>query len=428
MLILLALGGALALGGPDGAAPATPDAATQADAGLGPSELARITVAATPAVARGVERVRGLEFRRLPEPEVVTSGYLNRLGARELKREGGGLGLAADGAVGQITGLLEPEEDLRAAYRSTGDLAAAAYDPRTERLYVVSDAVAPNRTLIEFVLAHELDHALEDQRFGLRAEDRPSDDGALAAQALAEGSATAVMTEFAARYLDAFELLSAAGAIDPGADDVPDVLLEQLTWTYTGGQRFVTALRELAGSWKLVDYALSERPPATTEQVLHPRKYVTDERPAPVRIDSALLRRRDLTLADRNVFGELTTSYLLEVGADAAQASAAAAGWDGDRYELWRGDAAPGACADPCRSDLVLVASWSFDTDADASEFARAVPAYLRDGLGAEPRGRRAWSVDGGYVAVAAAGRDTALVFAPEPTLAHRAATAQVGG
>ena len=155
------------------------------------------------------------------------------------------------------------------------------------------------------MLAHELDHALEDQRFGLREEDRPSDDGALAAQALAEGSATAVMTEYAARYLDAFELLSAAGAIDPGADDVPDVLLEQLTWTYTGGQRFVSALRELAGSWKLVDYALSERPPATTEQVLHPRKYVTDERPAPVRIDSALLRRRGLTLADRNVFGEL---------------------------------------------------------------------------------------------------------------------------
>ncbi len=257
---------------------------------------------------------------------MVTSGYLNRLGARELEREAGELGLAADDAVGQITGLLEPEEDLRAAYGSTGDLAAAAYDPRTERLYVVSDAVAPNRTLIEFVLAHELDHALEDQRFGLREEDRPGDDGALAAQALTEGSATAVMTEFAARYLDPFELLSAAGTIDPGTDDVPDVLLEQLTWTYTGGQRFVSALRELAGSWKLVDYALSERPPATTEQVLHPRKYVTDERPAPVRIDSALLRRRDLTLADRNVFGELTTSYLLEVGADAARASARGGG------------------------------------------------------------------------------------------------------
>ena len=252
---------------------------------LDPAELERISVEAVPGVADGVERIRGLEFRRLPEPEVVSSAYLNRLGARELERQEGELGLAADDAVGRITGLLAPGEDLRAAYESTGDLAAAAYDPRTKRLFVVSDAVAANRALVEFVLAHELDHALEDQRFGLRDARRLDDDGALAAQALTEGSATAVMTDFAVRHLNPLELLAATDTIDQGAGDVPAVLVEQLTWTYLGGQRFVTELRELAGGWKLVDYALSERPPASTEQVLHPRKYLADERPEPVRID-----------------------------------------------------------------------------------------------------------------------------------------------
>ena len=115
---------------------------------------------------------------------MVSSDFLNRLGARELERQSGELGIGADQAVGEITGLFEPDEDLGAAYESTGDLAAAAYDPRTERLYVVSDAVAANRALVEFVLAHELDHALEDQRFGIGGGGKLDDDAALAGQAL----------------------------------------------------------------------------------------------------------------------------------------------------------------------------------------------------------------------------------------------------
>ncbi len=276
LLILAMLGGALALAGPGGS-----DAGDGSDA-LDAAELRRISVESLPEVAEGVEAIRGLEFRDLPQPRVVTSAYLNRLGSEELERHPDELGLAADDAVGRMTGLLEPDDDLASVYASTGDLAAAAYDPRTDRLYVVSDAVVPNRALVEFVLAHELDHALEDQRFGLGGGRRLNDDEALASQALTEGTATAVMTDYAVRYLSPFELLAAAETVDDGSGDVPDILLDQLVWTYTGGQRFAKGLRELAGSWKLVDFAFEERPPASTEQVLHPRKYVTDERPAPV--------------------------------------------------------------------------------------------------------------------------------------------------
>ena len=427
IVILVALAATLTIAGPSGApATAEPDARPDSGPALDRASLVRISRRSTPAVARRVERIRGLRFKNIPDPEVVDSEFLNRLGLREATRGEGGLGLGADDAFGAITGLLGPDERLEAAYESTGDLAAAAYDPATKRLYVVSDAVVANRALVEFVLAHELDHAIEDQNFGLPGEDAIDDDQALAETALTEGSATSVMTDYAARNLDPFELLAATDGIDTGTGAVPKAYVEQLTWAYLGGLRFINALRELAGSWKLVDYALESRPPASTEQILHPRKYVQDERPDPVRIDGAPLRAAGWRPADRDVLGELSTSQLLELGVEHPFAKRAAAGWDGDRYELWRRNVAPADCEYPCRSDLVLAAKWRFDTRGDARQFERAGGEYLERGLDAWTSGRSTWRVRGGYASLTRSGRDAALVFAPEGRLALRTALAQV--
>ena len=424
LLIQLALGGALALAGPSGNRAATTEEEAPADQ-LDSDELARISVDSLPAVARDVERVRELEFDRLPKPEVVTSEFLNRLGARELERQSGDLGIGADQAVGEMTGLIEADEDLNAAYNSTGDLAAAAYDPKTKRLYVVSDAVAANEALVEFVLAHELDHALEDQSFGIGGGGKLDDDGALAEQALVEGSATDVMIEFAARFLNPLELLAAANTIDEGTGEVPRAFVDQLTWTYLGGRRFIQALRDYGGGWKLVDYAFEDRPPATTEQVLHPVKYIRGERPDAVFIDPGELQAEGWRRADGNVIGELPTALLLEVGADREVAREAAAGWDGDRYELWRRDVAPGACAYPCRAELLLVAKWAWDGPRDAGEFADAAATYIEEGLGGEAVSADVWQVEGGYVGLAGGRLESALVFAPELDLARSVAVAQ---
>ena len=53
---------------------------------------------------------------------------------------------------------------------------AGYYDPRTKRLRVVTGAQTSNRVLDEITLAHELTHALEDQRFKLDLETSSSDD------------------------------------------------------------------------------------------------------------------------------------------------------------------------------------------------------------------------------------------------------------
>ena len=63
------------------------------------------------------------------------------------------------------------------------------------------------------VLAHELTHALEDQRFGLSLEEGESDDAALARLALVEGSATLVMQQYLLRHIGAEQALSGAARV-----------------------------------------------------------------------------------------------------------------------------------------------------------------------------------------------------------------------
>ena len=58
---------------------------------------------------------------------------------------------------------------------------AGYYDPRSGRMRIVEGAQTANRVLYEMTVAHELDHALEDQRFDFDLERLAAgDDAALA--------------------------------------------------------------------------------------------------------------------------------------------------------------------------------------------------------------------------------------------------------
>ncbi len=131
--------------------------------------------------------------------------------------------------------------------------------------------------------------------------------------------------------------------------------------------------------------------PESTEQILHPEKWVAVETPLRVSLDVELgagWRR-----AVRGTWGEWQTRELLGGGS----AKAAAAGWGGDRYELWQR-----------AGEDVLVMRWRWDTLADASEFEaalRGAPVAERDGA-----------------AVHARGDTVTLVLAPSASLARRVA------
>ncbi len=343
-------------------------------------------------IAERVEGLRGLRFEQVPRPLAVTGEQARREGLEDLDREYPPERLAADEEIYKLLGLIDEDADLRELSGSLfGEGIAGYYDPRDGRLRVVEGAGTGNRVLEEMVLAHELTHALEDQRFGL--ETAPStDDRTLARTALHEGTATALMYAYVQRHFSAEETLG--GLLSSAFQDtggLPPFLQAVVLYPYLGGEQFVSELlRRAGGRWDLVDTAYELRPPSSTEQVLHPAAYFDADEPMPVRLRVGAVLGDAWERAHAGVWGELQTRELL------GGASAAAAGWGGDRYELWRAGGAS-----------VLVMRWRWDTLGDATEFAQR----LRE-IAAE--------LDG--AAVARRDGTVTLAVAPGRTLAARVA------
>lgn len=393
-------------------------AGPQQAAGLDPERLIALSLKRTPAVSRRVARLRELRFERPVKPRLASVADLRALAERQLDRPEARAELRVADVELRLLGLLEPGESLGEVATDTTALAAAFYDPRRGRLFVVGDAVPAGPALTEFVLAHELTHALEDQRYGLPEPKGVSDDRALAQSALVEGTATALMTDYAARHLDPFALAAEAGAVDGGTGGLPRFALAEVEFAYFGGAEFVARLRDVTGDWKLVDYAYEARAPATTEQVIHPEKYLDDERPLAV----AGPRRPGpgWRPVDDGVVGEFATTQILAEGVDEAAARDAAAGWGGDSYRLWEGP-----CGGECSARHALGIAWRWDTLRDAREFERALETYLEDGLRGDPRGDRVWAVDSGFAATTSAADAVRLGFGPTPATARAAAAAK---
>lgn len=271
------------------------------------------------------------------------------------------------------------------------DNVAGFYDerPGKKRLYAVSldRRLTPSNQII---LAHELRHALQDQYADLHdilpAAVGDFDDRRLALLSLLEGDATLVMERFLLRRLPVREG-QAADFSDtpipaPPVRGAPPVLRDQLVLPYTLGRDFARALLR-SGGWDALRAAWL-RPPESTEQILHPEKYLEREVPRRVEITYSPEGGK---LLNEGVLGELLIGTLL--GEDVP--AAAASGWGGDRFRVWDVSG---------RTLLVWRSLW--DTPGDARRFLEAVEARYRRSHGA---GRRQGDVvrferDGWSVAV----------------------------
>ena len=280
-------------------------------------------------IARRVERLRELRFETLPKPLRVDAEQAQREGLADLDRGYPAAAREADERLYTMLGLLPEGTDLRDVSASIfGEGVAGYYDPRDGRLRVVEGAGTSNRVVDEMIIAHELTHALEDQRHTL---DRPVadavDDRGYAYRALVEGTATTVMYAYVARHFGREEafggLLGSAFASGTGPG-LPPFIGAGLVFPYVQGEAFVAELRR-RGGWRLVNVALRDRPPASTEQVLHPDKWLRVEQPDRVELPP----QRGWSRVTGGTFGEWQTGQLLGQ-------PAAAEGWGGDRYALLR--------------------------------------------------------------------------------------------
>ena len=282
-----------------------------------------------------------------------------------------------------------------------------------------------SRPLLEITLAHELVHALEDQRFGLREKADPNDDAALAESTLAEGSATEVMLEYGKRYFTTRDALSVLASSGRAETRLPRYVEDTLLFPYVQGLRFVQTFKGRSGSWRAIDNVLRFRRPATVEQVLHTLKYATNEPPAPVRFpDLEPALGSGWKRLNESSVGELDLREIFRIVGGSPD-DAAAAGWGGGRFQLWHRAEASG-CAAPCVSRDVGLMALEWDTPADRRAAEPALAAAFRKGLGARPPARGRVRACGRAAAAcsrsrAAAGTRRSLLAPDSPTAARDA-------
>jgi hypothetical protein len=248
--------------------------------------------------------------------------------------------LAADNLTLRAMGLLAEEQDIRQLTESLyADQVLGFYDFEARRMVVVTDAGLTAEAKITY--AHEFTHAMQDEAFdtGAQREGQPDeDDPALARLALEEGDATLAMLRWALDgNLSPDEMAGIAATPIPDMSAIPPWMVRQLTFPYESGATFVTQLWA-AGGWDAVNAAY-DQPPVSTEQVLHPEKYLAGEPPLAVADpDVAVRLGSGWREVEATTVGEAMVGIWLEqLGADRSDADAAALGWGGDELSVARG-------------------------------------------------------------------------------------------
>lgn len=372
-----------------------------------------------------VERLRGQRFKRPIEPKVVTPDEAREAALSDVDNTYPAAQRRADEELLKLLALIPRDADIVKVLEAvSSEQVIGYYDTRRKILRLVSGNGADSPALVDITLAHELVHALEDQVFGLEEPKGSTDDQASALTALSEGTATYVMNEFAKCCVAARDLAlgSLSSLFGGAATGLPPYVERTLIFSYTGGEEFIRQLYDAAGGWKLVNAAIESQPPVSTEQIIHPEKYVPFESPLEVNLRVGPQLGGGWKRASDGTLGELDTRELLRLG-DVGRSADAAAGWGGGRYELWQREGKPPAgCSPPCRQRDALVLSWRWDTAPDAREFEPVLRQYVARGLKGRPAGDDVWGLDGGAVALSTGKRATTLAWAPDAKLARRLA------
>jgi hypothetical protein len=142
---------------------------------------------------------------------------------------------------------------------------------------------------------------------------------------------------------------------------IPSYIYQTQLFPSLQGVQFIRQWRA-RHPWQAINQ-LYQRPPQSTEQILHERKYAINERPVPI-VSHPLPALAGYRPLYGDVLGEFQLSLYLSQGVSPHIAQRAAEGWGGDRLEAYQRLSK--------EDSLVLVHLSSWDSEADAIEFANA--------------------------------------------------------
>jgi hypothetical protein len=293
------------------------------------------------AIAENVERLRGLRFSGEPDVELVPVEELDRRVTEATREQVPPMVVADEGRVLELLGAIGADADLYELYtEGLEGQVAGIYLPESREMLVARGA--DPGVLERITVAHELEHALADDRLGLpfgEGLDVERQDAQAAAHALVEGDATMLMELYAVRHVGLGDLLDLGGAgsfaeSEADLEELPYHLQRELLWPYSDGARFVCRLYR-RGGWDAVNRAYAE-PPAATDQILFPERYGDRpaDPPATGRLPAPWRERRTAEL------GAAPLLWLFEApGGDPGRAlpdpRGAVAAWAGGESTLW---------------------------------------------------------------------------------------------
>jgi hypothetical protein len=364
------------------AAPTPPARDTPAEnaASLSKEEAAALAAEVSPIV----EDIRGAKFSHPVPVEIVDDQAARAHFKNRLQEHWPEEARHAEEIVDTHLRLIPPKTDLQEeVFDVLEEQAGGYYDPDRDTFFVLGDMP---RAAAPIIVAHELTHALDDQRYGidrLLAEAQDDDDRSGALEAVVEGSGTVVMTVFIHRQilagkLDPKSLLAFQESEVGKAERLkasPLFVQRSLIAPYILGMAFLLRgelIRIQTGGITPsdLDQAFTD-PPRSTEQILHPEKYwdpAKRDLPRGVALpDLAADLGPGWARRGAGNLGELTLGLL--TGVDPGDATspdralerwtnAASSGWGGDHWNLYRNGE---------KAVTVLATSW--DTEKDAREF-----------------------------------------------------------
>lgn len=307
-----------------------------------------------------VEQAVGIRFRKPPRFEMRTREQVQQYLRVKLEQEFPAAKMAGVEAAYRLLELLPDTVDIKSLLLPLySEQVAGYYDPDSTTLYAVEGA---RDDQLRLVLAHELVHALQHERLPLETmlKDVTNSDRLAASQAVLEGHATVAMLgvvmpdqkvladpNFWGSYR---EQVKSAQSSMPVFQRAPLILREGLIFPYLAGAEFMRWWAIQGGGRGPLP--TREQLPQSTEQILHPDRYLANDRP----VEVGFAEPKSADVVHEDTMGEFELQiWAAQMRNGGEVLTDLPSGWAGDRFRIYRTPAGPA---------LVLYTVWDDSTAA----------------------------------------------------------------
>jgi len=350
-----------------------------------------------------MEKIRGLSLLGKVELEIVEVSWVREnWGWKQVEavsRE-----IEIEERIYKALFLIPENVSLREVkVQEAGAILAASWEGK---VYIVKEYFNPyDKPKAKETFAHELTHILQGRNF--KTPETKSHDEKQAWSALIEGDAGLTAKECIKTEEDPINpspliLAQKASFSYIYASKIPDSMMRIWLFPYQYGENFVRALYA-KGGWERVNQAYEDSP-QTTEQIMHPEKYLEGEWYAEV--EAPPLNASGWTSAKADRLGEHFILVMLETHVPTDESAKAAEGWNGDNLTFYEKE-----------NDYMFTWKILWDTEEDTVQFSDAFADMMR-ALGAEELATGFWKVRGEYISFKRDGLSTLIVGST--TMSHQ--------